>query len=206
LKGLASLLIFFVLASGARAEDAPYRCKDFVSDNQAFAADKSITWKEMGTNFSQAAGIVVGVYFAKSGEAYDYGSQGFHDFQDAVFADCQRHPDDKVAIAALRTPVRARKGSAFKAVSLVDLRLDFDKMKGQRIEVTGTLQTMGEISMISSGVLDMNKMFVETKGLPRESRKYLLENCDSGCEVTVRGKAADVMLNPGIVAQELVHE
>lgn len=181
-----------------------YRCKDFVSDMMAFSADKSITWTEMGTNFSQAVGTIVGVYFGRSGEEYNYESEGYNRFQDAVFGECKRSPNEKVAVVALRTPIRKSSTSAYESMSLVDLRLDFDKLKGRKIEVKGTLQVMGEIAMIGAELFDGNKMFVEVKNLPRASRKYILENCDSGCEVTIRGRASSVMLNPGIIAEEIV--
>lgn len=181
-----------------------YRCKDFVSDMMAFNADKSITWTEMGTNFSQAVGTIVGVYFGRSGEEYNYESDGYNRFQDAVFGECKRSPNEKVAVVALRTPIRKPSVPVYESISLVDLRLDFDKLKGRKIEVKGTLQTLGEISMIGAELFDSNKMFVEVKGLPRTSRKYILENCDSGCEITIRGKVSIVMLNPGIVAEEII--
>lgn len=98
----------FIAASSPAAgiEKKVYRCKDFVSDMTAFAADTSITWTEMGANFSQVVGTIVGVYFGRSGDPYDYESEAFKNFQDDVFRACGRSPDEKVAVVALRTPIK----------------------------------------------------------------------------------------------------
>ena len=212
MKLLILLLLVSCLPSYALAEARDYRCKDFASDFEIFNLDKSITLREIGPDFAQSLGVIIGVYFAKIGERYDPASRGLASFTTAVAKDCETHSNDPVGRVAIDLADDRLKQAAqqnpekYQQINILDLKLDAAKLKGKRIETKGTLQTLGKIAMISTGVMDMNKIFVEVKGLSHESRKYIVTNCDSGCEVVLRGKVTDVMLNPGIYAEELKPE
>ncbi|UWU12801.1 hypothetical protein N2599_11500 [Rhizobium sullae] len=88
-------------------------------------------------------------------------------------------------------------------MSLTDVKLDAKQMQGKKVEVSGVLITMGDMAMLGDSPFSTNRLFVDNKKLSREERKYILENCEGGCSITVRGKVGSVMLNDGIIADAI---
>ena len=89
-------------------------------------------------------------------------------------------------------------------MSLTDLKLDQGSLRGQGVEVAGTLVPLGETAVLRSSDTDLSPLFVELKAVPHEQRRAFLERCGMlGCSVTIRGLVAPVMAQPGIVADSL---
>jgi hypothetical protein len=78
--------------------------------------------------------------------------------------------------------------SPYRSMSLDDFQLDRDTLKGAKVQLSGLLRQVGELAMLSKGLVDANPVFIEIKNLPREERKAILDRCGmAGCEVVARG-------------------
>lgn len=82
-------------------------------------------------------------------------------------------------------------GDGYRPVSLTDLKLDIDRMTGQRVEVTVSIHSTG--GMVTLGdperTPDMNPVMADSERLPRRDRALILERCGaSGCRATVQGE------------------
>lgn len=104
----------------------------------------------------------------------------------------------------LTLPVSPGGNRSYRAISLTDLKLDRDSLRGQRVEVAGTLVPIGEAALLRSSDTDLSPVFVEVKAVPREQRRVLLDRCGiPGCSVIIRGLVGTVMVQTGIVADSL---
>ncbi|TBY57036.1 hypothetical protein E0H59_05430 [Rhizobium leguminosarum bv. viciae] len=213
MRVIVSFIFFLAMVASAHAADQ-YRCKDFVADFGAISVQDKIG-PGSDAKWALAAGFVMGAYFSKTGD--DFGGKndsGLAAFEKAVVAECSAHPEDLVPLTVLRLsaslepsgalPAKATNTGDYTPISLTDLKLDAKQMQGKKVEVTGVVMIMGDIAMIGESLFSSNKLFVESKKLSRGNRKYLLENCDAGCSITIRGKVATVMLNDGIIADDIV--
>ena len=107
---------------------------------------------------------------------------------------------DKLAASA-RPGTLPPGGHGYQAISLTDLKLDYDSLRGQGVEVSGTLMLSGEMALLTSGAMDASPLLVDLKAVPRDQRRALLERCTTpGCAVTMRGKVDRVMKQRAIVA------
>lgn len=209
-----------ILANGPSfADERKYRCKDFVADFMSVPEGRRLD-PDKDIYLSRSAGFIFGVYYAITGEDIDSADDsGVAAFEKAVAGECSASPSERVPVAVLKV-ARSLKSSGiqsqtkpttsddgrYEVISMTDLKLDIAQMKGKRVQVTGRLQTMGEMAMISSERFDTNPIFIEYKDLPREQRKQILETCSSGCEVTAKAKVATVLFNNGLVAEDLKFE
>lgn len=91
----------------------------------------------------------------------------------------------------------------YKEMSLSDLMLDIDKLEGEKVQVRGRIIVMNDVALMSLNENSMSSLDVETKSLPREDRKFLLEKCEDGCDVTLRGTVGEVVFSNGLVAEEM---
>lgn len=86
------------------------------------------------------------------------------------------------------------------AISWKDFRLDYQSLKGEVITTSGLLLLFGDGGMLYDVDMGITAFFVEIKRLPRDQRRAILERCSSPCAVDITGRAADVLMNPGIIA------
>lgn len=211
---MRSVLILFssiAAVTPALATDAPYTCSSFVTDYVLVSGTSPDQKPNPSPGFTKAASVVLGIFMGATRQVLDdQNEDSLAKFERTVIGECSANPKAKVEEIAVAASVSLKpaehaviaKGD-YMAISLTDLKLDKATLIGKKVEVAGFLQTMGDISMISDGLFDMNKLFVETEKLSRENRKFLLENCSSGCQVTVRGTVSSVMMNEGIVADSI---
>ena len=98
----------------------------------------------------------------------------------------------EVAGAVEVAPASAkRKGPAYQSIGMQDLQLDIEDMSGELIEVQGAISLMGDFATLSRAdeAFDTNGISVDIDDLPRETRRYLMQNCDlEDCRVTLQGK------------------
>ena len=107
---------------------------------------------------------------------------------------------DKLAAPA-RPDVLPPGRHGYQAISLTDLKLDYDTLRGQGVEVSGNLMLSGEMALLGSGATDTSPFLVDLKAVPRDQRRALLERCMvPGCAVTMHGKVDRMMEQRGIVA------
>lgn len=202
---------FTLCFTAATAAEKPYVCHHFVADFVK-ASDTSSGQKfEPSSGFLRSAAMVLGVYMGATKQALDPNDSGMEAFERQVIGACSAKPKSPVEEIALKESFSLKQKDErqdeqvgnYKKMSLTDLKLDKSSIIGKNIEVSGVLQTVGDISMVSDGLLDMNKILVETKNLPRESRKFIIDNCSAGCKVSLKGVVASIMLQDGIVAHQI---
>ncbi|MBX5164822.1 MULTISPECIES: hypothetical protein [Rhizobium] len=214
MKTIACFALFMIAASSAHGEDQ-YRCKSFVADFMAISSTEKMK-SSTNVNLAQAAGFLMGSYFAKTGADFESANtSGLGEFEKKVVGECSAHPNDGVSATVLRLAASLKtvdavaakpadvKPGGYEAMSLTDVKLDAKQMQGKKVEVSGVLITMGDMAMLGDSAFSSNKLFVDNKKLSREERKYILENCEGGCSITVRGKVGSVMLNDGIIADAI---
>lgn len=137
-------------------------------------------------------------FSAYSDVVFDCNFNGRQTVEDAIAA---KIPSNGGGSAKAETPSVA--SNSYSKISLSDLMLDIDILDGQKIEVSGILAVMDDMAMLSPTEESLSTIGVDTKGLPRQTRKYLIERCGVGCRVTIRGTVGDVDFSKGIVADEL---
>jgi hypothetical protein len=104
------------------------------------------------------------------------------------------------AFAQWRPPVKVL---SYKQVSMMDLKVDKNDLKGRLVEVRGHLVLTGEIAALGSELLDANPVLVDYQKMSREQRRELMEKCASGCWLNLRGKIGTVMSQPGLIADAI---
>lgn len=127
-----------------------------------------------------------------------------------VAALCRAKPDQDFD-DALQTLVERLSGKAkptpapqaatqFRPIGITDLKLDIASLAGQAVSVRAKITLMGGMAMLTDPrqSFDTNPVFADTESLSREDRQYILTRCNLGCEVTVRGIVAEVMMQPGV--------
>ena len=154
----------------------------------------------MKPRFHLASAAAIAVALALASQAQAQGSAELAHCRSLVVGIDRLACYDTLTLPA--SPIACR---SYRAMSLTDLRLDQGRLRGQGVEVAGTLMPLGEMAVLRSGDMDPSPLFVELKAVPREQRRTLLERCGMpGCDVTIRGLVAPVMAQPGIVADSLV--
>jgi len=102
--------------------------------------------------------------------------------------------------------VKENSSGKYKKISIVDLKLDIQDLGGHLVEVTGQLGSFGDFLMLGdpSTGMDTSPVLAEAKKLSREERRYIIEKCNLGCRITVRGEVSTVMFQPGLELHELI--
>ena len=94
-------------------------------------------------------------------------------------------------------------GAAYKAMSLIDFKLDRETLKGAKVQITGQLHQLGEIVTFGSTLFDTTPIFLDIKGLSREQRKTILERCNISCDAIVKGRVDTVFMEAGLIAEDV---
>ena len=90
------------------------------------------------------------------------------------------------------------------AMDVSDCVLDYNKLQGKEVEVTGYLWAAGEYTYIYDKPTGATYLMVETAELPREIRKKIMTKCTSQkCKTTLTGIVEDVYYSKGIKATSL---
>lgn len=92
--------------------------------------------------------------------------------------------------------------AACKAMTVEDLKLDFNDLIGTCAEVSGFVMQAADMAMLMQSQMDANPFFVDTSKLSREERKILL-NCPTGCRLTVIGTVGELNYTKGIKATSI---
>jgi hypothetical protein len=97
--------------------------------------------------------------------------------------------------------------SKYKQVSITDLKLDIESMRGQAVETAARATSVGGMVMLSdpTQVFDSNPVSTDSEKLSGSDRQYLLTKCSLGCKITVRGVIKEVLFRGGIELHELVY-
>ena len=106
----------------------------------------------------------------------------------------------------LNATASAESRPAYQPIELTDLQLDIDDMGGELVRVSGEISLLGDFATLTrpSEFADTNGVSVEIDGLPRETRRRLMTECDlSGCPVTIEGEIESGIFGSQIVPSDL---
>jgi len=110
------------------------------------------------------------------------------------------------SVLMVALPAIAGDVNAYRPVQLDDLKVDIKQMYGQKIAVSASIQTMGEMSMIKSGLMDMAPILANTDGLPRDDRKKLVTDCQGMCSGVFYGIIHKSVMGPEIILKKVEWE
>jgi len=79
------------------------------------------------------------------------------------------------------------KNAKSETLQVSDILLDIQTLKGKSVEVKGFYLNVGQMAFLYEKAGSLNFISVETKNADRETRKYLLKSCSTGCEIKVKG-------------------
>ena len=79
-----------------------------------------------------------------------------------------------------------------ETLEVSDILLDIEILKGKSVKVKGFYMNLGNSGFIYENLGSMNFLSVESKNADRNTRKYLLKECDSGCNITIKGTLSEV--------------
>ena len=197
------------ISGQALAAETEYTCKSFAEDYRQVANGNKPD--PTNSSFSFAAGFLMGAYRSKTeAPEADGDILGLGDFERKVASECGKKPDISPSAVILNLSKNLDKykpkqnDAKYQQISVTDFQLDAKKLTGKLVEVSGVVQYFGGTVMIGEKRFSTNKIFVDDKALPREQRKYILQNCEGGCEMTIRGKASNLVFDIGIAAQEAI--
>lgn len=90
-------------------------------------------------------------------------------------------------------------GAECKAMTVEDLKLDYQDVLGSCAEIKGLVLQAGEAALLMQSQMDASPFFIDTTSLTRDERKILL-NCPTGCQLTVTGIVQEVNYGKGLKA------
>jgi hypothetical protein len=130
---------------------------------------------------------------------------------------CKANPDndadDALQAYAKGTPMTGATAtsasgapSGYKPISMIDLKLDIGSMLNQKIQIKTRLISFGGMLMLTdpNQTFDGNGILAEQDQMSRDDRAYILQQCGTGCDVTVQGEIKNVMFQTGVKLDRLV--
>ena len=104
----------------------------------------------------------------------------------------------------------AEKTSPAEVMSVSDLILDSDQLRGKQVAVQAVIQCMGETCLASEGIMSTSSVrdWIEYQALPRNTRKTLIKCADFGstCRGTIKGRVVDSMMGTTLHATSIEFE
>jgi hypothetical protein len=95
----------------------------------------------------------------------------------------------------------------YQSVSLADLKVDIQDMKGKKVQTKGEIQVMGSLDgvMLKTDPMDMAPIWLNANKLPRDDKKKLLNGCQVvTCTATVSGTIGQGAFGAALVAESVV--
>jgi hypothetical protein len=190
------LLSFSMTAAAYTVRGTP-DCQEWQSDsNDRFWVMGYISGRNAALNESLTSG-------RDMDEVYQYVTQF-----------CKANPgkdaDDALQDYAQGAPVAATPAagapSEYKPISMIDLKLDIGGMLNQKIQTKTRLISFGGMLMLTdpNQTFDGNGILGEQDQMSREDRAYILQQCGTGCDVTVQGEIKEVMFQTGVKLDRLI--
>ncbi|OQB47423.1 MAG: hypothetical protein BWY02_02135 [bacterium ADurb.Bin157] len=93
--------------------------------------------------------------------------------------------------------------ATYQSMDLIDLKIDIASLMGKKVKVKALGQLCGDMFLIKKDMMDVSPIIVETKDLPREQRKYIIQNCNLGAPVIIYGTVGTVMFQNGLIAEKI---
>jgi hypothetical protein len=81
----------------------------------------------------------------------------------------------------------------FQKIALIDLKLDIQKMRSKKVEVSGYMIIFAHTAMLAERPMDTNFIMIGYEKVPRDERRKLLQRCSTYCSVTIKGVVGNRM-------------
>ena len=78
-----------------------------------------------------------------------------------------------------------------ETLQVSDVLLDIQTLKGKNVVVKGFFMNVGTLGFIYEELGSLIFISVETKNADRDTRKYLLKECSSGCNIKLKGTLSE---------------
>ena len=78
-----------------------------------------------------------------------------------------------------------------ETLQVSDVLLDIQTLKGKNVVVKGFFINVGTLGFIYEEPGSLIFISVETKNADRDTRKYLLKECSSGCNIKLKGTLSE---------------
>lgn len=88
----------------------------------------------------------------------------------------------------------------YRNISIEDLKRDIHRLDGQNIEVKAKLLSLGGAVVLGDpkSFLDSKPILADASQLSENDRQQI-RRCDTGCNITIRGKVGRVMSHAGVI-------
>ena len=78
-----------------------------------------------------------------------------------------------------------------ETLQVSDVILDIQTLKGKNVVVKGFFMNVGTLGLIYEELGSPTFILVEPKNADRDTRKYLLKECSSGCNIKLKGTLSE---------------
>ena len=78
-----------------------------------------------------------------------------------------------------------------EALQISDIILDIQTLKGKNVVIKGFFMNVGTLGFIYEELGSLTFISVETKNADRDTRKYLLKECSSDCNIKLKGTLSE---------------
>ncbi|OCC05273.1 hypothetical protein BA190_10240 [Labrys sp. WJW] len=107
------------------------------------------------------------------------------------------------AVAALAFAAIGPAGAAeYRQTTVEDYRVDQKQLFGQKVEMSGFVFVISE-AWLKRNADDMVTTRLDIDGLPRETRKTLMSDCQLGCQARLQGTVSRINGTLGITVDNL---
>lgn len=195
-------LIFSITASASYTVRGMPDCQQWESDNSdQFWVMGYISGRNAALNETLTSG-------QDMAEIYQYVTQfcKANPTQDADDALLEFAQNQNGMVSAPPTSAGQATSSEYESLSMFDLKLDIDTMMGKKIQTQASLMSIGGMLMLTdpNQAFDGNGIVAEQDQMSRDDRAFILQQCSTGCVVTVQGQVKEIMFQSGISINQLI--
>lgn len=118
---------------------------------------------------------------------------------------CLANADVKLRLACYdaigRAPTAAAGTAEYPVVSLLDLKLDKDKLLGRGVMTSGRLTVLGQLVFLRTNATDNTPLPIGLTRLTAEQQREVQTRCAPACIAQIKGKVVHVSLGVGVAAE-----
>lgn len=94
----------------------------------------------------------------------------------------------------------------YRNIGYIDLKVDIKNMIGERVRVKAFINPLtGIFEIHPPNELSHNALLGWDDGLSRSDRKFLIEECEGGCNVVILGRIGKNMGSSGLFVHDVIH-
>lgn len=113
-------------------------------------------------------------------------------------------PDAPRSVAQGNSPEPSSE-SPYPRISMEDLKTDIKEMLGKKVSVSALAQTVGQLFLLKSDLMDMTPIVFDIDTLPREDRKKLVNSCQIvPCRAVFFGTIKSLNMGIGLRVEKVI--